>query len=282
VKASPKLLAVDLDGTLLDAHGNPHPRDADALRALVEHGTHVSIVTGRLYSGTRASVLTLGLSGPVGCVDGSHLVSAATHTTLMHHAISGGHAETLRQIFARTSPATFVFSRDAIVYDEAGDPYLGYVATWSSDVQRSARIVDHGVWEEDEGLTAVVAVGTADQITSAVEGIQEELRDVAQVAMFPIRRILGSWGLIVRALGGNKGSALEWIAEHHGIALEETVCVGDWLNDIPMLTKAGRSFAMGQAPEEVKTAATDVLSETSEEGGGVARVVEEVFGIRIP
>ncbi|WP_394845653.1 HAD hydrolase family protein [Pendulispora brunnea] len=281
MKSSPKLLAVDLDGTLLDAHGNPHPRDAEALRALVERGTHVSIITGRLYSGTRASVLTLGLSGPTGCVDGSHMVSAATHTTLMHHGIQGPHSEALRRIFERAAPATFVFARDAIVYDETGDPYLGYVATWSSDVQRSVRVCEHAVWEEREGITAVVAVGTADQISEAASGIQDELRDIAQVAMFPIRRILGAWGLIVRASGGNKGSALEWIAEHHGISLEETVSVGDWLNDIPMLTKAGRSFAMGQAPDEVKNAATDVLPETSDEGGGVARVVEEAFGIRV-
>ncbi|HWL89184.1 MAG TPA: HAD hydrolase family protein, partial [Polyangiaceae bacterium] len=109
----------------------------------------------------------------------------------------------------------------------------------------------------------------------------EELRDVAQVAMFPIRRILGSWGLIVRAIGGNKGSALEWIASHHGLSLEETVCIGDWLNDVPMFAKAGRSFAMGQAPDEVKNAASDVLEETSEEGGGIARVVEEIFGVSV-
>ncbi len=277
----PKLLAVDLDGTLLDAHGNPHPRDADALRALVDRGIHVSIVTGRLYSGTRASVLALGISGPVGCVDGSHLVSAATHTTLMHHGIQGTHASSLREIFADTSPATFVFARDAIVYDETGDPYLGYVATWSSDVQRAARIAEHSLWEETEGLTAIVAVGTVDQISSACSRIQDGLKDAVQVAMFPIRRILGSWGLIVRAVGGNKGSALEWIAGHHGISLADTVAVGDWLNDVPMFSKAGRSFAMGQAPEEVKLAASDVLQETSDEGGGVARVVEEVFGISV-
>jgi Cof subfamily protein (haloacid dehalogenase superfamily) len=280
-RAVPKLIAVDLDGTLLDAQGNPHERDLRALRALVERGTHVSILTGRLYSGTRPSVLAVGLKGPVGCVDGSHMVSGATHTTLMHHGISGQHATLLRDVFARTGPATFVFARDAIVYDESGDPYLGYVATWSNDVRRSERIIEHDVWLEAEGLTAVVAVGNADQIATAVEGIQDDLADVAQVAMFPIRRILGAWGLVVRAVGGNKGTALEWLAKHYGIGIEETICVGDWQNDVPMFMKAGRSFAMGQAPDDVKATATDVLEETSELGGGIARVVEECFGVRV-
>ena len=75
--------------------------------------------------------------------------------------------------------------------------------------------------------------------------------------------------------GGTKGSALAYVAAHYGCAMEETVCVGDWLNDVPMFAVAGRSYAMGQAPDEVKRAASAVLEETSEQGGGIARVVEE-------
>ena len=58
------------------------------------------------------------------------------------------------------------------------------------------------------------------------------------------------------------------------------MCVGDWINDIPMFEVAGRSFAMGQAPDEVKSRATDVLTETSETGGGVASAIDQAFGIR--
>src|SRR6185436_7863817 len=146
---------------------------------------------------------------------------------------------------------------------------------------RAERVIDHDIWSHEEGLTAVVAVGTADQIASATEEIQIHLAEAAQVAMFPIRRIVGAWGMVVRAVGGNKGSALQWIADHEGLDLGETVAVGDWLNDVPMLTVAGRSFAMGQAPDEVKEVASDVLEETGETGGGIARVVESVFGVRV-
>jgi hydroxymethylpyrimidine pyrophosphatase-like HAD family hydrolase len=101
------------------------------------------------------------------------------------------------------------------------------------------------------------------------------------VAMFPLRRgpHVGVWALIVRAAGGTKGTAMKWIAEHEGVDLADTVCVGDWVNDVPMFEVAGRSFAMGQAPDEVKSKATDVLAETTEQGGGVARAVAEAFGI---
>jgi len=278
-KLRPRLLAVDLDGTLLDHNGVPHQEDVRAIRALLGSGVSVSILTGRLYSGTRATAEVLGLTGPVACVDGSHLVDASTHRTVFHRGIKGAHAFALRDGLAKHGPATFLFAKDAVVHDEAGAPFLGYVSTWSTDVRRALRVADHELWAEEDGITAVVAVGTSKQISGAVDEIQATLDGVAQAIMFPVRRIPATWGLVVRASGGTKGTALEWLAGHYGCAMEQTVVVGDWLNDVTMFSVAGRSFAMGQAPDEVKRAASDVLPETSETGGGIARVVREVFGV---
>lgn len=280
--SKPSLLAVDLDGTLLSPSGLPHPEDVRALRALAKAGVHVSILTGRLYSGTRATVDALGLLGPVGCVDGSHVVDASTHTTLFHHGLRGEHAIALRNGMAESGSATFLFARDAVVHDKAGEPYLNYVSTWSTDLRKAKRVVEHELWTAEDGVTAVVAVGTPFQIGRAVDAIHRTLADVAQVATFPLRGSAELWGMVARAAGGTKGTALTWLADHHGLAMEETVCVGDWLNDVSMFGVAGRSFAMGQAPHEVKQAATDVLEETDETGGGIARVVERVFGVLAP
>jgi Cof subfamily protein (haloacid dehalogenase superfamily) len=277
----PALLAVDLDGTLLDPSGRPHAKDVRALRALVKAGVPVSILTGRLYSGTRATVEALDIAGPVGCVDGSHVVDAATHTTVFHHGIRGPHALTLRDGMASSGPATFLFARDTVVHDAAGDPYLSYVSTWSTDLRRASRVVEHELWAAEDGVTAVVGVGTSEQIGDAVEIIKTRLAGVAQVAMFPIRRVRGSWGMVVRASGGTKGTALEWLAKHHRISMKQTVCVGDWLNDLTMFAVAGQSFAMGQAPDEVKRAATHVLTETNEMGGGIAKAIERAFGLSV-
>jgi HAD superfamily hydrolase (TIGR01484 family) len=279
--SKPKLLAVDLDGTLLDTRGRPHEKDVRALRALAATGVPVSIVTGRLYSGTRDAAVALGIGGPVACVDGSHVVDAQSHATLLHHGIAGQAALRLRDKLAESGAATYVFAQDFIVHDDAGSPFLGYVSTWSTDVRRAPSVADHGVWTDAAGVTAVVAVGTAAQIDEAVEGIIRDVGDAAQVVMFPVRRLAGSWALITRAAGRSKGSALRWIAAHHGCELYETVCVGDWMNDVPMLEIAGRAYAMGHAPDEVKAVATDLLPETSESGGGIARAVAEAFGIPV-
>ena len=275
-----KLLAVDLDGTLLDPTGSAHEVDIRALKALLAAGVHVTIVTGRLYSGTRHVAEQIGLKGPVACVDGSHIVSATTHKTLHVHAISGARALALREAMAKSRAATFVFAQDQVVYDERGRQYLGYVSTWSTSLVVADESVRHPFWEHDAGVTAVVAVGERAQIHTAVEAIATTLGDHAQIAMFPAKNVHDRWGMIVRAAGGDKGTALAYVADHYGVPMTDVVAVGDWINDIPMLRVAGRSFSMGHAPDPVKTVVTDQLRHTSIEGGGVARVVELAFGVR--
>jgi hydroxymethylpyrimidine pyrophosphatase-like HAD family hydrolase len=279
----PRLLAVDLDGTLLDKRGAPHHRDVLAIRAALVAGVHVSIVTGRLYSGTRAVVEALGLHGAVGCADGSHLVDARDHATLLHHGVRGAAATILRDAVARAGVATFVFAKDAIGHDAAGARYAEYVATWSRDIRVVRDVYGHELWSAYDGVTAVVALGTREQIAAVAEDLARHLPDTVVVARFPVLRAgeAGTWATIVRAAGSTKGTAVRWIAERVQVSLEETVCVGDWINDVPMFDVAGRSFAMGQAPDEVKARATDVLPVTAEEGGGVALAVEEAFGVRV-
>jgi Cof subfamily protein (haloacid dehalogenase superfamily) len=277
------LLAVDLDGTLLDASGEAHASDVAAIQAAIAAGVRVTIITGRLYSGSRRYVQQLALRGAIGCADGSHLVSGKDDTTLLHVSVRGGPAETLRDTFARHRAATFVFARDAIGHDPEGAPYVDYVATWSRDIRVTHDVFGHELWTLSEGVTAVVAVGTHEQIHGIVGDLQRDLAGQVLSAAFPMRRgaHAGSWAMIVRAAGGTKGTALRWIADHEGIALADTVCVGDWINDVPMFEVAGRSFAMGQAPDEVKAKATHGLERSSEQGGGVAEAIERAFGIRV-
>lgn len=273
-----KLLAIDLDGTLLDHKGEPKDEDVAALRKLIARGVHVTILTGRLYSGTRPCAELLGLTGPVGCADGSHIVRVQGTRTLLHHGIRGRAADRLRSSLERNDLVAFLFAEDAIVHDERGADYLPYVRTWSSDLRYAHRVTEHALWDSEGGMTAVVALGREANIGRTVADIQRDTTESMQVAMFPFRRESEHWGMVARASGGTKGTALAWMASHFGIGIHETVAVGDWMNDLAMLETAGRSFAMGQAPDEVKAAATDVLERGIDTGGGIAEAIEKAFG----
>ena len=277
-----KLLAIDLDGTLLDRQGEAKDVDVQAIKKLKSRGIKVTILTGRLFSGTRPSAELLGIDGPVGCADGSHVVQVKGQKTLLHHGIRGRAADRLRDSLDRNDLVAFLFAEDAIVHDERGADYLPYVRTWSTDLRYAHRVTEHALWDSRDGMTAVVALGREANIGRTVADIQRDKSESMQVSMFPFRRDADKsrehWGLVARAAGGTKGTALAWMAAHYGITVEETVCVGDWLNDLPMLERGGRSFAMGQSPAEVKKAATDVLDCGIETGGGIAEAIERAFG----
>ena len=275
----PKLIAVDLDGTLLAATGSPHPIDARALRAAALAGVHTAIITGRLYAGTRHAAEVCNIRGPVGVVDGSQVVSTVDHRTVLQFAIVGADAIKLRDALVRNGPSAFVFARDAVIHDEGGGPFLRYVTSWSSELRVTPSMAEDPVWVQPDGITAVVSIGRADQVAQAAREILAAIGPTVQVAVFPLRRLDGHWGMIVRSTIGTKGMALKFLAQHYGCTVDECVVVGDWLNDIPMFTVAGYAFAMGQAPDEVRNMATDILPENSATGGGIARIVRELFGI---
>jgi Cof subfamily protein (haloacid dehalogenase superfamily) len=274
---SPKLLALDLDGTLLQRDGSIHPDDRAAVARLARTGVTVSIATGRLYSGTRHVAQAVGIEGPVACVDGSHIVDTRGDARLFHAGIAGAKASLLRDVVRRHAAASFLFAQDTIVHDADGEAFAGYVRTWSPRVEVVARVMDHPFWEHDDGLLAVVAVAPEDGIRAAVAEVEERLADAAKVLWFPVHRI-GMFAMLVRAAGPTKGTAVEWIARHHGVTLADVVVVGDWLNDLPMFKVAGRSFVMGQAPETVKDAATDRLDADCFGGGGVAEAIRKAWG----
>lgn len=273
-----KLLALDLDGTLLKHDGSLHPRDSWALKRLQQAGIQITIATGRLYSGSKQAAHAAQIEGPIACVDGSHIVNTSNDNELLHVSLAGNHAETLRRIVDKHTMASFVFAHDSIVHDDAGSPFSAYVKTWSPKVTLVNRVTEHPYWEHERGLLALVTIGPKNTVRSAAEQLEEELAEEAFIIQFAIHRNSDTHAMVVRKAGTTKGTAIEWLATHHGCSTQEVVAIGDWLNDIPMFQTAGRSFVMASAPIVVKQAATDTLNAHGPEEAGVAEAIEKAWG----
>lgn len=248
-----------------------HETDLRALVELRRRGIHVSVCTGRMYSGTREIARAVGVEGAVGCLDGSQVVDSRDDTPLATHPIEAQAAEPLLSVIEEFDPITFLFSQDSILHDPRGDPFLPFVGLWSKKSVRLPSVLDPSHFSDDSSVAALVSLGDEEQIRGAATRIFERVGTHIQIGFFAVsrRELDADWGMVVRAAGVSKATALVRIAEHYGVTLEETVAVGDWINDTSMLAAAGRSFAMGQAPDEVKAAATDVLDADSWTGGGI-------------
>lgn len=245
---------------------------------LLRRGVPVCICTGRMYSGTRQIAQQLRLQGPVACVDGSHIVEMNSRTDLFAATLDRAASEHLRELLSRAGLATFVFASDAIVHDPGGQRYLHYLRTWSERMLAVGNVTCAEHWSTLRDVSAIIALGAkadVDFVLSALEQANATaVPRLLQTATFPLRSPANFWALLVRRADINKGTATEWMANYHGIALDRVVAVGDWLNDVPMFKVVGTSFVMGQAPEEVRNAATHVLTAHNQIGGGIREAAE--------
>jgi len=270
-----RLLALDLDGTLLRSDKNIDERDLAAIREVQAAGVTVTIVTGRLHSGAETAARACGIAGAIACMEGSHLVDVTTGVTLAHHAMTPEVTALLRDAFGRHELASFVFDTDAIHHDLGGGPYTNYVSTWSPNLRVVDEALHETVWSRKP--VAAVAIGEPAAVAGAAELLRGHADRVFSVS-FDVSWCPGKHALLVRAAGPNKGSALAELCTVAGCTLADAVAVGDWFNDVPMFEVAGRSFVMGEAPERVRTKATDVLSRPSGAGGGIAEAIRRAWG----
>lgn len=270
--SAPKLLATDLDGTLLDSSGAIHDADRRAIAELLRRGVAVTIVTGRMYGGTRDIARSLRLAGPICCVDGSAIVGVQGDRDLVSHPITRDVSAPICSAVATSRTAAFVLGRNEIHHDTRGTPFVPYLKAWSPHITQVDDFSASPHWAGEASLVGFIAVGTQEEIEGLARGVANAAGDRVESAAFPIRRdeFRGHWAMVTRAAGATKGSGLRWIAAHHGVDVSEVVAVGDWLNDVSMFKVAGRSFAMAHAPEEVKAAATDHLRADVTSGGGIA------------
>jgi len=267
-----RLLALDLDGTLLRSDQRVDDRDLAAIAELQAAGVTVTIVTGRLYSGATGAAQACAIEGAIGCCDGSHLVEVGSGRTLMHHGMSGEIAAAVRAAVTDHRLAPFVFDAHGIHYEHAGAPYARYIGTWSPNLRV---LEEDAVWQTEP--LAAVAVGDEADVARA----HAELRAYADrlfSVSFPIYALPGKHAIMVRAAGATKGTALTELCRRAGCSLAEAVAVGDWMNDVPMFEVAGRSFAMSNAPDAVHAKATDRLSCSAGDGGGIAEAVRRAWG----
>jgi Cof subfamily protein (haloacid dehalogenase superfamily) len=265
-----RLLALDVDGTLLRSDGTVADADRRAIASALARGIAVTLATGRLSSSTLPVARGLALEVPLVCADGAVLFCPNRAVPLVETPLGSAGLSTFLALTRSHELAPFVFNHEAVCGAPGDLERYPWVSGWTD------RFVAHG----NEGLPAgssalitAIGVGRADPVAAVHEALKADPAIADEVAVFPIRTT-DAWVVRLSPGGCSKAVGLTALAERLGITAAEVAVVGDWFNDIPMLAWAGRSFAMGQAPEPVKNAATHLLRSTADTGGGVAEALE--------
>ncbi|MEP7178294.1 MAG: HAD family hydrolase [Pseudonocardiales bacterium] len=268
-----RMLASDLDGTLLRSDGTVSPRSRAALRAAVDAGLLVAFVTGRpprwldeIAEATEHLGVAVGANGAV-------LYDLATERIIATHPLSPNELEALTSDLRAAFPEV----QFAVEYGDSFGAEPGYVHDWAINPSTNRQ----------GGAIAPPMVGDLASIISR-PGVKLLAKDHgADVDEFLTSADLllagrasvthsSSFGLLeIAAPGVTKASGLAELAASHGIRPGEVAAVGDMPNDVPMLQWAGSSYAVANAHPAALAAADRVLG--SNDDDAVAVLIETLL-----
>jgi hydroxymethylpyrimidine pyrophosphatase-like HAD family hydrolase len=268
-----KLIAIDIDGTLLTPQGQITPRARAAIRAAQRAGVIVTLATARRYGGAQEIAQALGIELPLIVYDGTLLVIHPTRAILASQTLEAEAARQAIEVFLRYNiqPVVHPCEEGHCVKEEVwtgpaefdNPDLLPYLGVAGERVKRMPYIVLSARATEALRVVAFADKEALERMLPAVTALDCSWNFAPQ----------GSYGcaeLAILPADCSKASGVATLAARYGIALEEVMALGDGYNDLEMLRVVGLGVAMGQAPEQVKAAARAVTASNHEDGVALA------------
>ncbi|MGH3773946.1 MAG: HAD family hydrolase [Pseudonocardiaceae bacterium] len=283
----PRLIASDVDGTLLDATDQISARTRAAVHRVVAAGVPFVLVTGRPPRWVPPVVDQLGYAGPAVCANGAVLYDAATDQVSYTVTLDPAQLRHAADVVATVLPGAKLAVELPI--DSAGvngaEQFLaepGYTHPWpdadSVDAPRDMLLRQPAikllVRQSDASSDMMAAV--VGELLRAQSGAHQEARSDGQSRGQLDVTYSTSYGLLeVSAPGVTKGTGLARLAGKLGVASSDVLALGDMPNDLSMLRWAGYGVAMANAHPTVLKAADEITARNSEDG--LALVIERWF-----
>jgi len=260
-----RLIALDLDGTLLSSGQRILPETRAALDAARARGIEVVMVTGRHHIMARPYHAELGLDSPAVCCNGTYLYDFGSGSVISSDALEKDCAVSMVEHARRHALDVLLYVDQSMCFEQA-TPHIAGLQAWAGALPAAVRpdLRPCGVDFETE-------IARAGQVWKIVvahdepERIQPFVDDIS--ARLPVS-CEWSWRnrVDVARTGNSKGARLaEWV-RRRGYDAAEVIAFGDHYNDISMLSYAGLGVAMGNAEEAVKACA-DRVTESNDDNG---------------
>lgn len=271
-----KLIALDLDGTLLDDQKRLSYKNEMVLKECIRRGIHIVPCTGRIWSGVPDVLKEMeGIRYAI-TVNGAVILDRQEDKVLDERKLDNTVALDILQM-ARGFRAMY-------------DAYMD--GQGISEARFMDHLEDYGISREIETMirdTRIVVPDIIEWVKECGHSVEkvnyffadQEERERARQALLARADVTISSSLSnnleINALGANKGEGICRLAAKLGLKQEETMGIGDGENDITMMQMAGIGVAMGNAEETVKAAA-DYVTLTNSEDGVAAAIEKLVFG----
>lgn len=259
-----QLVALDVDGTLLNRDFVIPPATTAAIQTARARGVRFAIVTGRMYQSAAPLARELNLQGALVTYNGALIKEFPSGRTIYHEPLP---------LDVSKAVAAFCEAHGYYVQGYQGDElYVPQVDEKTRQYQAISGVEAHPVgsiflWLH-EPPTKLLIIDEPARIPAIQQEIQDLVGTSANVAQS------NPSFLEIFSPKASKGAALAALAAKLGLTADQVMAVGDGMNDLSMLSWAGTSWAMAHAPEAVRRATTHVTKAGA--GDGVAEVLKRM------
>ena len=263
-----KLIALDLDGTTLTEDKRITSEVGDAIRRAKDAGYVITFVTGRMFGATAPFARALNLDIPVVCMNGTLIADAHTGNVLYEQTLT---KECARQVLNRVNGAPihpFVYEGDNICHRVEDPDILKYLEWWAVNLKE----VDEFSIQKYEKIYQVLFIGEMTTLKKIALDLKAQTDCDIVTFSYPSPRYPLHF-LEIKSPGDSKGGGLRFLRDYYGFSKEETLAVGDYVNDFELLEEAGVAVAIANALDELKQKA-DYVTDLSNEEGGVAQLLD--------
>lgn len=274
-----KLLAIDLDGTLLNEEKKVPYENKVILKELINRGVEVVIATGRRYYSAKELIADLEMENTIIMANNGTIVRDMKTDNLIksryfehddfYRLIREGKD---RNLHAITHVDHYLEGYDILVELEKCDKrYMNYL----NDVANRYRNIDDFLKYSDPKALAIVYTGELDMLREFQDSLNTNYIGKYNTYLMHNLTNVGTMLEVINAKG-SKWISLDEHAKIRGIKREEIIAIGDDNNDIEMIKNAGLGIAMKNATKEVKRV-SDIISDKTNDEAGVGYVLKELF-----
>lgn len=262
-----RLLALDIDGTLLNSRSELTARTIKAVRQASAAGIKVCLVSGRRPRSMVRFSDQIGLHNPLVALNGGTITMPDTLQSLHTIALERRKVEPIMRAWRNAGITTFA-SRDTanppdIYYDI--DPCipqsLEYIKYEGGNAAKVDSLAENTNWNPLR-----LSVNDNEAQIHYARDLAEPFIDAQHIRALLCSHYDGSWFYELYPAQATKANGLQFLGEYFGIQPEEMVAVGDHINDLDMIKFAGLGVAMGNAQPAAKEIADLVIGHHDEDG----------------
>ncbi len=258
-----KLIALDMDGTLLNSKGEISERTLEAIHKAQDKGVLVTACTGRPLQGVDKYNDLLQIDGPVIIYNGAMIVHTTSREILFEENLNTKDARKLLELGKKHGTTMCVWSQNQLYGNILNERIHSYKKL--SGVE--PLLIENYEALLEQGITKILWNDEVERVNFFMdELVRDDFEELSFCTSKPIFLELFSSKV-------SKAVAMETIGKLYHIDQSEMIAIGDGKNDLSMIEYAGLGVAMGNAPEEVKKKA-DVVT-ASNDCDGIAEIIEK-------